>query len=101
VTFELYMRILDNKYDVKELAEFDEEFFVRTIFHRAEFMLNGYGYPEYVMYLKYPEKIQGSFFVRHDGYRIRIDDIQHFCGAYYSLYRNYECLDELRIKWNI
>ena len=59
-------------------------------------MLNGYAYPEYVMYFKYPEQALGAFFVRHDGYRIRIDDIQHFCGAYYSFYKNYDRLSELR-----
>lgn len=96
VTFELYSRITENNIEVGYLSEFDVDFFVKTIFHRAEYMLNGYCYPEYVMYLKYPEKLLGAFFVRHDGYRIRIDDIQHFCGAYYSLYRNYEKLDKLR-----
>lgn len=96
VTFELYSRITENNIKVDYLSEFDVDYFVKTIFHRAEYMLNGYCYPEYVMYLKYPEKLLGAFFVRHDGYRIRIDDIQHFCGAYYSLYRNYEKLDALR-----
>lgn len=98
VTFELYDRIMTENVKVDYLAEFDVDYFVETIFHRAHFMLNGYAYPEYSMYLRYPEKILGSFFVRHDGYRIRIDDIQHFCGAYYSLYRNYEKLDALRDK---
>lgn len=98
VTFELYCRIIDGGYKVDYLSEFDAEFFIGTIFHRAEFMLNGYAYPEYAMYLKYPERVLGAFFVRHDGYRIRIDDIQHFCGAYYSLYRNYERLDDMRSK---
>ncbi|MBQ8841671.1 MAG: glycosyl hydrolase family 88 [Ruminiclostridium sp.] len=96
VTFELYDRIKENDIKVGYLEEFDVKAFVDTIFHRADYMLNGYCYPEYVMYLKYPEKSLGAFFVRHDGYRIRIDDIQHFCGAYYSLYRNYEKLDNIR-----
>lgn len=99
VTFELYSRITENDIKVEYLKEFDTEYFIKTIFKRADYMLNGYCYPEYVMYLKYPAKILGAFFVRHDGYRIRIDDIQHFCGAYYSLYRNYEKLDELRNRY--
>lgn len=98
VTFELYDRIITNGYPCSYLDKFDVDYFVRTLFHRADYMLNGYCYPEYVMYLRYPEQILGAFFVRHDGYRIRIDDIQHFCGAYYSLYRNYEKLDALRNK---
>ena len=97
VTFELYRRITENNIPVAYLSQFDRNYFIDTIFYRADYMLNGYCYPEYAMYLKYPDKITGAFFIRHDGYRIRIDDIQHFCGAYYSLYRNYEKLDEL---WN-
>ncbi|MGN0651321.1 MAG: hypothetical protein ACI4KM_12875 [Oscillospiraceae bacterium] len=96
VTFELYDRIVTQKLKCSYLAKFNTKFFVETIFHRAEYMLNGYAYPEYVMYFKYPEVALGAFFVRHDGYRIRIDDIQHFCGAYYSFYRNYEKLAELK-----
>ena len=100
VTFELYDRVVTGGYEPSYLPQFDVDYFIKTLFHRADYMLNGYCYPEYVMYLRYPERILGAFFVRHDGYRIRIDDIQHFCGAYYSLYRNYEKLDELRRKAN-
>ena len=100
VTFELYDRIITGGYKPAYLDEFDVDYFIRTLFHRADYMLNGYCYPEYVMYLRYPEQILGAFCVRHDGYRIRIDDIQHFCGAYYSLYRNYDKLDPLRRKAN-
>lgn len=98
VTFELYTRVLDEGLKCGYLEKFDEAYFVKTIFHRAEHMLNGYGYPEFVMYFRHPYVALGAFFVRHDGYRIRIDDIQHFCGAYYSLYRNYARLDEMRRK---
>lgn len=101
VTFELYERIIGNGYKVAYLEKFDVPFFVRTIFHRAHFMLNGYIYPEYAMYLKYPTQIKGAFFVRQDRFRIRIDDIQHFCGAYFSFYNNYEALYELTQELNI
>ncbi len=96
VTFELYTRIVDEGLKCSYLGKFDEAYFVKTIYHRAEHMLNGYGYPEYVMYFRHPYTALGAFFVRHDGYRIRIDDIQHFCGAYYSFYRNYARLEEMR-----
>lgn len=98
VSFELYSRIIEEKYDCSYLEEFDEKFFVKTIFHRAEHMLNGYGYPEYVMYFKYPVSSLGAFFVRHDDFRIRIDDVQHFCGAYYAFYKNYDKLKALLDK---
>lgn len=99
VTFELYSRIREQGLSCQYLEEFHTEKFIRTIYHRADYMLNGYGYPEYVMYLKYPNMSLGAFFVRHDGYRIRIDDIQHFCGAYYSFYRNYGRLEALRTSF--
>ena len=59
-------------------------------------MLNGYCYPEYAMYFPNPQSTLGAFFIRHDDYRIRIDDVQHFCSAYYSVYKNYEALDAFR-----
>lgn len=95
ITFEMYSRIKEKGYSVGYLDTFDAQYFAKTIFRRAEHMLNGYGYPEYVMYLKYPERSLGAFFVRHDGYRIRIDDVQHFCGAYYSFYKHYDKIEEL------
>ena len=99
ITFELYERALEKGFRPNEPAEFDEEYFIGTIFHRAWYMLNGYAYPELMMYLRYPEKLVGSFFVRHDGFRIRIDDIQHCYAAYYSLYQNYEKLDGYRRRY--
>lgn len=100
VTFEMYSRILEQGLECSYLEKFRAEKFVETIYHRADYMLNGYGYPEFVMYLKFPACDMGGFFVRHDGFRMRIDDIQHFCGAYYSFYRNYGRLEELRNSFN-
>lgn len=100
VTFELYQRIIDEGLSCSYLERFRAERFFDTVYHRAEYMLNGYGYPEYVMYLKYPAALLGAFFIRHDGYRIRIDDIQHFCGAYYSFYRNYGRIEEFRASFS-
>mgnify|MGYP004458731057 FL=1 len=96
VTFELYSRIVEQGLECSYLEQFRAQKFVETIYHRADYMLNGYGYPELVMYLRYPNTALGGFFVRHDGFRMRIDDIQHFCGAYYSFYRNYSKLEALR-----
>lgn len=101
VSFELVQRIKDSKLKCSAMASFDERALVETIFHRADYMLNGYGYPEYVMYFVEPGKSLGAFFIRHDDYRIRIDDVQHFCSAYYSVYRNYDKLDEIRKQAHI
>ncbi len=92
VTLELYTRIKDSGMSCSYLRSFSEDKFISTILRRAEFMLNGYGYPEYVMYFRYPSLSLGSFFMRHDCFRTRIDDVQHFCSAYYSFYKNYEKL---------
>ena len=52
-------------------------------------MLDGYFYPEYAMYMENPSRILGAFMVREDGYRTRIDDVQHCIGGYYLYYKNY------------
>lgn len=96
VSFELVERIKSENLRCSEIKDFDEKALADTIFHRADFMLNGYGYPEYVMYFAMPSGFLGAFFIRHDNYRIRIDDVQHFCCAYYALYRNYKKLDAFR-----
>jgi len=95
-SFNLYDRIIENNIEVEYLEKFDSKYFIETIFHRAEHMLNGFIYPEYAMYLKNPQKIEGSFFIRHDGYRIRIDDVEHFIAGYNSFWNNYEKLVEYR-----
>ena len=46
-------------------------------------MMSSYFYPEIAMYMKKPAKILNAFFVRHDNFRVRIDDIQHFIGGYF------------------
>lgn len=98
VSFELVERIKDKRLSCSALKQFDENALVDTIFHRADYMLNGYCYPEYVMYFPKPHNSLGAFFIRHDDYRTRIDDVQHFCSAYYSVYRNYEKLDGFRAQ---
>ena len=65
----------------------DEDEFVEIIKYRAFHMLDGYFYPEYAMYMERPDKILGSFFVRHDDFRARIDDNQHFIDGYAKYYK--------------
>lgn len=90
-TFELYDRLVQSGADVKG---FDQEAFLKTIYARADRMLNGYFYPEYAMYMADPQRIVDTFMVRHDGFRVRIDDVQHNIGGYYLYYKNYDKLVE-------
>lgn len=92
VTFETYERILAENPGLPYLKEFDLPYFLRTIRVRAYRMLNGFFFPEYAMYMRCPDKILGSFMVRHDGFRVRIDDVQHNIGGFYLYYKNYSRL---------
>lgn len=92
VTFETYERILAENPGLPYLKEFNLPYFLRTIRVRADRMLNGFFFPEYAMYMRCPDKILGSFMVRHDGFRVRIDDVQHNIGGFYLYYKNYSRL---------
>ncbi len=95
-SFELLCMIKEQNLPCGYLKEFDEKLFVKTIFQSAEYILNLYGYPEYVMYFERPCGCLGSFFIRSDRCRTRIDDVQHLCSGFYLLYRNFEKLDAMR-----
>lgn len=88
-TFEVYDRMCENGITVED---FDLPLFLDTIYTRADRQLNGYFYPEYAMYMANPQRILDTFMVRHDGYRVRIDDVQHNIGGYYLYYKNYDKL---------
>lgn len=92
-TFELYDRMaengihtdyMDNTFSIGDL--------LRTIYARADRMLNGFFYPEYAMYMRNPSRILNTFMVRHDGFRVRIDDVQHNIGGFYKYYKDYDKL---------
>ena len=83
ITWQTFKRIQELEISTPYIDEFDVEFFAKTIYQRARHLLNGYFYPEFAMYMKRPSKVAGSFFVREDNFRVRIDDIQHYIGGYY------------------
>lgn len=88
-TFEVYDRMQENGID---MGDFDLQAFLDTISVRVDRQLNGYFYPEYAMYMKNPQRILNTFMVRHDGYRVRVDDVQHNIGGLYLYYKNYDKL---------
>ena len=92
--FELYERIKEKKIYVSYMQKFNFEAFIRTIYRRAHYMLGGYLYPEIAMYMKVPSSVVYTFCVRHDSYRIRIDDVQHYIGGYYNFYKHFDKLNE-------
>ena len=71
---------------------FDLRSFLAAIYTRADRQLDGYFFPEYAMYMANPQRVLDTFMVRHDGYRVRIDDVQHNIGGYYLYYANYDRL---------
>lgn len=88
-TFELYDRALESGIAVED---FDLEAFLHTISVRVNRQLNGYFYPEFTMYMERPNRVLNSFMVRHDGYRVQIDDVQHNIGGYYLYVQDYDKL---------
>ena len=86
-TFELYDRMQAEHIPT---GDFQISDLLDTIYVRANRQLNGFFYPEYAMYMAKPDRILRTFMVRHDGYRVRIDDVQHNIGGYYLYVKNYD-----------
>lgn len=100
-SYETLLRMKQVCPQMQELQTFDEKYLVTAIYYRAQHMLFSYAYPEYAMYLKNPKPFLGTFLIRHDYFRVRIDDIQHFIGGYYHMLQHFDALEEARHRLGI
>ena len=87
--YELYQRMVENG---GKADGFDLEGFLRAIESRVDRQRNACLYPELAMYMKNPRRVLSAFMAREDGFRVRIDDVQHSIGGIYLYYKNYDNL---------
>ncbi|MGX8704990.1 MAG: hypothetical protein ACSW8J_00270, partial [bacterium] len=75
-----------------DTGDFEVKDLLDVIAARANRQLSGYFYPELAMYMQNPQRIVGSFMMRNDKFRVRIDDVQHNIGGFYLYWKNYDAM---------
>ena len=104
-TFPTYLEMLIATYRLIQKAKdtgreglvaklIDEKYLIDVIEKRANYQRVGYFYPEVAMYFKNPAKILGGFFIKHHGYRVRIDDIEHYLSGYVQYQKVFKSISD-------
>ncbi len=92
-SFNVYKRMQSEALSSEAFGALDYNALINTCVERANDLLNGFTYPEFAVYFKAPDSYIGSFFVRQDGFRIRIDDMASFVYAYLAYAEDYTAVN--------
>lgn len=77
------MELFKSEEDYKEVKERIRQVMALRTYHEVT---TGVMFPENGMYFKEPKVIEGGFYTRHDRFRMRIDDAEHFLSGLINSY---------------